>query len=299
LKIDQVDINYPDSVKINYKNQSLYNLSNFNISYWITYTYSNKNIEYGFGLEFNKNGKMISENKFPDFSKNENADMLTDICAALSIVKGDKRFSKKEVDIVELAYLDDANSFCWLIKEELNRAPNLHLGGQLLAGRGQRRRFAAGQDAGPLLPAFPVVAFPQRIEENKIFQPPFVRTTKTLKASASVASGLLKKIPRRCDDQGQLALKYFLVVDCSGPVRQTSQLRRFHPATLSQSLQADQQGIAGKCRSRRVRRIPSGRGPEGQHLPQALARRRQKIGELVGGRPKIANTAARRKRCRV
>ncbi|MBI3219870.1 MAG: hypothetical protein HYZ44_10185 [Bacteroidetes bacterium] len=119
LKINQVEVNYPDSVKIVYTDQSLYNLSNFNISYWITYTYSDENIEYGFGLEFDKNGKMISENKFPDFSKNKTADMLTDICAALSIVRGDKRFSKKEVDIVELAYLDDANSFCWLIKEKL------------------------------------------------------------------------------------------------------------------------------------------------------------------------------------
>jgi hypothetical protein len=119
LKINQVDVNYPDSVKIVYKDQSLYNLANFNISYWITYTYSNENIRYGFGLEFDKNGKMISENKFPDFSKNKTAGVLTDICAALSIVKGDKRFAKKEVDIVELAYLDDANSFCWLIKEKL------------------------------------------------------------------------------------------------------------------------------------------------------------------------------------
>jgi hypothetical protein len=119
LKINQVDVNYPDSVKIAYKDQSLYHLSNFNISYWITYTYSDKNIEYGFGLEFDKNGKMISENKFPDFSKNKDAHILSDICAALSIVKGDKRFFKKEVDNVELAYLDDTNSFCWLIKEKL------------------------------------------------------------------------------------------------------------------------------------------------------------------------------------
>jgi hypothetical protein len=119
LKINQVDVNYPDSVKIVYKDQSFYNLSNFNISYWIIYTYSDKNIEYGFGLEFDRSGKMISENKFPDFSKNKDAHILSDICTALSIVKADKRFSKKEVDNVELAYLDDTNSFCWLIKEKL------------------------------------------------------------------------------------------------------------------------------------------------------------------------------------
>ena len=40
-------------------------------------------------------------------------------------------------------------------------------------------------------------------------------------------------------------------------------------------------------------------GPERQHLPQALARGRQKVGKLVGGRTEIANTTARREGCRV
>ncbi|MBS1554791.1 MAG: hypothetical protein JSU09_07685 [Bacteroidetes bacterium] len=70
-------------------------------------------------MEFDKNGKMISENKFPDFSKNKRADILTDICTALSVVKTDERFSKKEIDVVELEYLDDVNSFCWLVSEKL------------------------------------------------------------------------------------------------------------------------------------------------------------------------------------
>jgi hypothetical protein len=119
LKIEQVNVNYPDSVKIVYENQSLYNLSNFNISYWITYTYLDGAVAYGFGLEFDKSGRMISENKFPDLSKNKDAYILSDFCAALSIVKADERFLKKEIDLVELAYLDDINSFCWLIKEKL------------------------------------------------------------------------------------------------------------------------------------------------------------------------------------
>ena len=41
LEINQVDVNYPKSVTIAYQNQSLYNLSTFDISYWIIYTYSN------------------------------------------------------------------------------------------------------------------------------------------------------------------------------------------------------------------------------------------------------------------
>ena len=116
LEINQIDVNYPKSVVIAYQSPSLYNLSNFDISYWIIYTYSNDNVRYGFGLEFNKNGEMISENKFPNFENNKQAENLTDICSALNVVNN--AFSGKEIDLIELAYLDSVNSFCWLLKEK-------------------------------------------------------------------------------------------------------------------------------------------------------------------------------------
>jgi len=119
LEIHQIDVNYPDSIKVKYENQSLYDLSKFNISYWIIYTYSNENIRYGFGLEFNRNGEMISENKFPDFSKNKTAEHFTDVCQSLEVVRSDERFAGKEVELVELAYLDEVNSFCWLVEEKM------------------------------------------------------------------------------------------------------------------------------------------------------------------------------------
>jgi hypothetical protein len=118
LKIHQLEVNYNDSIKIVYENQKLYNLSNYNVTYWILYTYKNKNIEYGFGLEFDKNGKMISENKFPKYSENNGFENLTDYCLALDLVKKDKRFKDKKVDYIELAYLESSNSFCWLIEEK-------------------------------------------------------------------------------------------------------------------------------------------------------------------------------------
>lgn len=80
--------------------------------------YKNKNIEYAFGLEFDKNGEMISENKFPKYSENNNFENLEDYCLALNLVKKDKRFKNKKVDYVELSYLDASNSFCWLIEEQ-------------------------------------------------------------------------------------------------------------------------------------------------------------------------------------
>ena len=126
LKIYQLEVNYNDSIKIVYENQNLYNLSNYDVTYWILYTYKNKNIEYGFGLEFDKNGRMISENKFPEFSRNSDFENLTDNCTALDLVKNDLRFKNKKVDYIELGYLDEANSFCWLIEEK--KEPDTELG---------------------------------------------------------------------------------------------------------------------------------------------------------------------------
>lgn len=126
LKIHQLEVNYKDSIKIVYENQDLYDLSNYDVTYWILYTYNNKNIEYGFGLEFDKTGKMISENKFPKYSNNLDFEKLTDYCNALELVKNDSRFKNKEVDYIELSYLDDVNSFCWLIEEKIE--PNSKIG---------------------------------------------------------------------------------------------------------------------------------------------------------------------------
>jgi len=126
LKIQQLQVNYNDSIKIVYENQKLYNLSNYEVTYWILYNYTNKNIEYGFGLEFNKNGEMISENKFPKYSENIEFENLSTYCNALEIVKKDKRFKDKIVDYIELAYLDNINSFCWLVEEKPK--PNKELG---------------------------------------------------------------------------------------------------------------------------------------------------------------------------
>lgn len=118
MQIHRLEVNYNDSIKIVYENQKLYDLSKQNITYWILYTYKNKNIEYGFGLEFDKNGEMISENKFPKYLENIGFENLTDYCRALDVVKTDTRFKNKIVDNIELAYLEDFNSFCWLIEEK-------------------------------------------------------------------------------------------------------------------------------------------------------------------------------------
>jgi hypothetical protein len=126
LDFDHLEVNYKDSAKVVYENRELYELSKQNVTYWMIYTYSNKKIKYAFGLEFNKKGELISENMFPDISKNIDFENLTDYCKALEIVKSEKQFAGKTTKNIELTYLEKINSFCWLIEE--NAIPNKVLG---------------------------------------------------------------------------------------------------------------------------------------------------------------------------
>jgi hypothetical protein len=125
LEMGEFQVNYLDSVKAEYDNEKLYNLSNYNVTYWILFTYRNNKFGYAFGLEFDKNGKMISENKFPDFSLNPEFEKLNEPCIALGKVKSDERFKGKKVDFIELTYIDEINSFCWLVKEKTKQIEKL------------------------------------------------------------------------------------------------------------------------------------------------------------------------------
>jgi hypothetical protein len=118
LEVESIEVNYPNSIKISYENQDLYNLENYDVKYWIKYTYRNNKYEYGFGLFFDKKGNFISENKFPNIQKNSLFESFIDPCEALKLVRENESFKNKTIDFIELAYLDEINSFCWLIKEK-------------------------------------------------------------------------------------------------------------------------------------------------------------------------------------
>jgi hypothetical protein len=91
------------------------------ITYWITYEYQFSNsVKYGFGLEFDKGGNLVSSEKFPDFSKNPKAEEIIDVCAAIQTVVHDKQFKNKQIESIELNFLEESNSFCWLITEDKN-----------------------------------------------------------------------------------------------------------------------------------------------------------------------------------
>jgi hypothetical protein len=119
LKMGQFQVNYPTSIKVKYGDNKMYDLSKYNVTYWVLHTYNNNGFEYAFGMEFDKDGKMISENRFPDFSLNPEFEKINEPCMALNKVKSNNRFEHKAIDLIELDYLEDAKSFCWLIKEKL------------------------------------------------------------------------------------------------------------------------------------------------------------------------------------
>ncbi|MFT4684962.1 MAG: hypothetical protein ACI863_001576 [Flavobacteriales bacterium] len=94
------------------------------ITYWITYEYQfSESVKYGFGLEFDKQGNLVSNEKFPDFTENTLAEKIIEVCQAIETVKKHEKFKNKTIESVELNYLDETNSFVWLIKED--RKPQL------------------------------------------------------------------------------------------------------------------------------------------------------------------------------
>lgn len=116
LKLHAIEVNYPESVKYNYEDKQSYILEKYNITYWILYTYNED--QYAFGLLFDKDGNFISENMFPDIRISPGFENFIEPCDALSIAKNHGDFGDKNIEFIELTYVNEINSFCWLIKEE-------------------------------------------------------------------------------------------------------------------------------------------------------------------------------------
>ena len=154
-----------------------------------------------------------------------------------------------------------------LIKEELNDAAEVYFRSEFFACSFQSRRFPTGKFAWPLLPALPGIAFAQSVEKDKIFQPPGILGAKLFEAVTCFVGCIVAESPCCLDDQWELTLVHFAVVDCTSVVGESGELRRLYPAALCQALQADEQWIAGKRRSRRIRGIAVCGRAKRQNLP--------------------------------
>lgn len=120
LLFKDLTVFYHDYDKIFTTEEKLYDIANCGkITYWVTYEFQlESKVRYGFGLEFDEKGKLISEEKLPDFRTNPSADKIDNPCGAISKVITDKRFEEKDIESVSLVYNKENNSFSWLIKED-------------------------------------------------------------------------------------------------------------------------------------------------------------------------------------
>src|SRR4029077_6939667 len=114
-----------------------------------------------------------------------------------------------------------------------------------------------------------------------IVQPPCVLRIKMLKTLAGVARSRTEKLASRFKQQGHLRGKDVIVLDRVGLGREGRKPGAINPAVISQTLQTDQQGIAGECRDRGVRGIAIAQGAKRENLPKSLPRRGEGIDKLI------------------
>ena len=146
-----------------------------------------------------------------------------------------------------------------------------------------------------------LIAFAQGIEQDEVFQPPGILGAEMVEAVRALRPGAFaRKLRAASTSSGSLCWNTSLVVDCATASRGSSASCEgsSQPCSARRSRLISRR-IAGESRGRRIRRIPVGGRAERQHLPQSLPRRCEKVEKLVGRRPEVADTAARRKRGRV
>ena len=85
----------------------------------------------------------------------------------------------------------------------------------------------------------------------------------------------------------------------SGAARRSFALGRSEQALVDQTVEADEQRIAGERGEALIRRVAVAGGPERQHLPELLAGRGEEVEELDRARPQIADAEAAGQRGRV
>ena len=159
-----------------------------------------------------------------------------------------------------------------LVEEELNGPADLQSFGEFMPCGIERLRFAAGQLARPLAPNLLLVTLPKRVVEDEVLQPPGILFAKTIKARSSISRSAAEESFCGFSKQWQLHRANLTVVDISNAVGQRRETRRLDPPALRQPVQADEQRIPGKSRSRRVRRISVRGRSQRKHLPKSLAR---------------------------
>ena len=89
------------------------------ITYLIKYVYKPDDmIEYYFAIEFDEEGKRISNHPFPNKNLNRNFDKIISVCETLEIAEKQNIINIDPIYIIQLEYDTKANAFCWKITQD-------------------------------------------------------------------------------------------------------------------------------------------------------------------------------------
>src|ERR1700722_18071183 len=125
------------------------------------------------------------------------------------------------------------------VKSKLQWGTNFEVGGKFLAYFFKSCRFAVRQLARPAIPAFQFVPLTERVEENKIVEPPGVLGTELIEAFADPPCGRGGEILRSLEQQGHFAGKDLVILDRARFRCQGTQLCGVDPTMLCEAFQAD------------------------------------------------------------
>src|SRR5207249_2955539 len=146
-----------------------------------------------------------------------------------------------------------------LVEHELDHAARRQISGKLFASVGDGVGVAASQCFGPLLPDAQVIALAQGIEEDEVFEPPFIFAAKLLEARERRLWSVVQEIGSRLGEQRKFMTAHLVVIDRAYGIRKAIERGGINPAMLSQAFEADEQRIAREGRGRRVWRVAVGR----------------------------------------
>ncbi len=120
IKLESFKVIYHDFTKIPDFYRVQFELSKCGkITYWLTFRYNpNEEVDFTFGIELNGNGKVISNHAFPEYSENINFENFISVCQALDVVQNQQKVNINPIISIEISYLEEFNTFCWLITQD-------------------------------------------------------------------------------------------------------------------------------------------------------------------------------------
>ena len=133
----------------------------------------------------------------------------------------------------------------------------------------QGLRVAATQGFGPLGPRAGLVFAAQYGIKHVVVEPCGFGAAEVFEIlplidERGIVNTAIEKVSCSLIEQGELTLFYLLKIDRSGTAGQPGNAFAVDPAPVGKVFEADESGIAGKCRRAGIRRIAESRGQSGR-----------------------------------